>query len=158
MSDRSRPARGWTESPVERAVLRDPPSPRTELANPHTVYRLYTEDGELIYVGLTNDPARRIGEHANMKAWWRHAAFVALDHYPTRGAAYLREKRLIQEHTPRGNTAHVRPAEADGPPCSNCGQAPIDVQVRGLCNTCNRYLLRNGEHRPEELYALRTRP
>ena len=34
------------------------------------LYRLYDDDGELLYVGITDSPGTRMAQHKAQKAWW----------------------------------------------------------------------------------------
>lgn len=34
------------------------------------VYRLYDSGGELLYVGITNNPVRRFSQHQSEQPWW----------------------------------------------------------------------------------------
>jgi predicted GIY-YIG superfamily endonuclease len=47
------------------------------------VYRLYGADDQLLYIGHTNNPARRFGDH------------VRGAYYPTRGARFARQQVTV---------------------------------------------------------------
>ncbi len=77
------------------------------------VYRCYSTDGTLLYVGVSGDALRRFSEHGETKAWFPEVASIALEHYPTREAAKAREKGLIHALTPRYNVHDNLPARAE---------------------------------------------
>jgi predicted GIY-YIG superfamily endonuclease len=64
------------------------------------VYRLSDEDGELLYVGLTNNPERRFAQHAKEKHWWPQVANVETIFYPSRIEAEVAEDWAIFEEKP----------------------------------------------------------
>jgi hypothetical protein len=78
------------------------------------VYRVFAEDGALIYVGKAKNLRRRIGQYRNAKRRKKHlkmrsivkdAARIEFEVCPTELDACLLEARLIQDHRPRWNTA-----------------------------------------------------
>lgn len=81
----------------------------------HHVYRLYDEDGRLIYIGATSNLPARIAEHARTKTWpgchpvltigERMETWVATQ-YPTRAEAFAAERAAIRAEQPELNTWH----------------------------------------------------
>jgi len=69
----------------------------------HALYRFYTDQGQLLYVGITNDPARRIDQHGERKAWWQQVAGMTIEWYPTRSAVLAAERRAVQVENPKHN-------------------------------------------------------
>lgn len=75
------------------------------------VYRLYDEDGELLYIGSSYDPARRCKEHQE-KGWWPQVAQRTVVWHKSREAAYEKEAKAIKAERPRHNQAST-PEYAD---------------------------------------------
>jgi predicted GIY-YIG superfamily endonuclease len=70
------------------------------------VYRLFDNEGRLIYVGCTHDPEARIAMHRN-KAWWApQIDRIKIKVFPNRQAAIEAEAKAIQEENPRWNINH----------------------------------------------------
>jgi predicted GIY-YIG superfamily endonuclease len=74
----------------------------------HSLYRHFDKEGRLLYVGRTNDYARRTGEHAKSKPWWKDVASSTVEHYPTFKALSEAEKRAIETEYPVENDHHNR--------------------------------------------------
>lgn len=70
------------------------------------LYRFYNDSGQLLYVGITNDPARRLGEHADSKSWWPTVRGITIDWYDTRAMVTAAEKRAIRVENPLYNVQH----------------------------------------------------
>lgn len=73
----------------------------------HALYRFFDAGGDLLYVGVTNDPGRRWGRHANDKPWWHEVDRIEIERYPDRESVLAAERKAIQEEHPRYNVAHV---------------------------------------------------
>ncbi len=78
------------------------------------VYRIYSEAGELVYVGKAKNLRRRLGQYRNAKRRKKHfkmrqivadASRIEYDPCASDLDACLLEARLIQDHRPRWNTA-----------------------------------------------------
>ena len=54
-----------------------------------TLYRIYDDDSELLYIGIAGNLGRRLEQHADEKPWWPGASVVAIEHYSTRAEACL---------------------------------------------------------------------
>lgn len=73
----------------------------------HTaVYRLYAEDGTLLYVGQSNAPLERYLEHRDTKPWWPQVHSHSIEWWPTLERAREREERAIRDEWPLHNIAH----------------------------------------------------
>ena len=73
----------------------------------HALYRFFDAGGDLLYVGITNDPGRRWGRHASDKPWWHEVDRIEIERYPDRTSVLAAERKAIQEEHPRYNVAHV---------------------------------------------------
>ena len=67
------------------------------------VYRLYSTDGALLYVGVGVDPRNRVTEHIRRKPWGGEIADVVIDWYQYIEVAHLAERRAIRDEKPLHN-------------------------------------------------------
>lgn len=70
-----------------------------------TVYRHFDKRGVLLYVGISNDPKRRLAEHKN-KRWFRLIHKVTEKQFKTRGLALKEEERAIKSEDPIYNKVY----------------------------------------------------
>lgn len=73
------------------------------MATPHYVYRMYDEDGRLLYVGISKTLATRLTQHHRDKPWADEIASVTGKRYATRDAARAAEIDAIHKENPRYN-------------------------------------------------------
>lgn len=79
-----------------------------------TVYRAYSADDELLYVGATTQPGQRLAAHGRSKDWWREVATIKLAHFPSPALAQAAEREAIQNENPRYNLSRPgRPVDAE---------------------------------------------
>lgn len=65
------------------------------------VYRAYDADDSLVYVGITDDPDRRLNrEHRKYSYWYERAAYFDVRVFPDRVQALLMEARAIERERP----------------------------------------------------------
>jgi energy-coupling factor transporter ATP-binding protein EcfA2 len=76
-----------------------------EVVGQHALYRWFDTDGKLLYVGITNDMARRTTEHQD-KPWWPEVASSQVEWFPSRKAVLAAEKAAIEAEHPLHNTIH----------------------------------------------------
>lgn len=82
---------------------------------PHALYRAYDADGNLLYIGTTRDPGRRVQSHAGYSLnWITRAARLDLEWYPDIASAREAEGRAIAAENPPHNT--------DGTPRGQAGK------------------------------------
>ncbi|MEV8523176.1 GIY-YIG nuclease family protein [Streptomyces sp. NPDC052000] len=74
------------------------------------LYRLRNADGELLYVGISEKPPKRWGQHAADKEWWPEVAGLSLEWFDSRTEALAMEARAIQAEKPRHNVLHNQPS------------------------------------------------
>lgn len=109
-------------------------------SGPTTVYRLFSCDGALLYVGIAGNPGRRFEQHAEDKPWWSAVATIRLEHYDTREEARGAELRAISAELPAHNKAGVDPnrhavrlwpgtAARFADCCERCRDTAADAQV-----------------------------
>lgn len=77
-------------------------------AEMHALYRMYDERGRVLYIGITGDLGKRLGDHA-VKRWFPLVEQIKLEWLPTRAAALLAERRAISAEHPRYNHAGLTP-------------------------------------------------
>jgi predicted GIY-YIG superfamily endonuclease len=69
------------------------------------LYRLYDADDELLYIGITDDPAGRMRGHAGDKDWWPEVARKTAVWYQYRAQAETAETIAIGLEQPKHNKA-----------------------------------------------------
>lgn len=72
----------------------------------HALYRFFSADGVLLYIGITADIPTRFRDHKAGKPWWLEIAHVAIEHFPDRASVLAAEKRAIIAEKPRWNVQH----------------------------------------------------
>lgn len=76
-------------------------------AGHHTLYRFFSEDGDLLYVGISLHMINRLASHRSGKRWWATVRNITLDHHPNYESARLAEKIAIRDEAPRYNLADL---------------------------------------------------
>lgn len=69
----------------------------------HYVYRLWDENGELLYVGISKTLVNRLTQHDESQPWASEVATVTAKRYPNRDKARAAEIEAIQTENPRYN-------------------------------------------------------
>jgi predicted GIY-YIG superfamily endonuclease len=77
---------------------------------PTTLYRLFSNDRALLYIGIAGNPGRRFEQHAGDKLWWGEVATLTLEHFTDRATALVAERRAIETERPLHNVVHNRGA------------------------------------------------
>lgn len=110
----------------------------------HILYRVFDATEALLYVGITNDLARRFADHAQEQPWWLDVADCRTEFFPDRVALEAAEMLAIQIEHPRHNVQHtprdrsVRPRLAcvlDGGPPADDGRGHTQVEPVILIET-----------------------
>lgn len=73
---------------------------------PHALYRLFDETGQLLYVGISADPGKRMLQHRSDKVWWEQSATIHVQPMPDRQTALAAEKEAIKNERPLYNKIH----------------------------------------------------
>lgn len=86
---------------------------RDDPYGPHSVavYRQFNEVGALLYVGISDHPKRRFGQHSRDKAWWQQVTHWRVKWFPDRASAEQEEARAIREEVPAYNVLGVPDGE-----------------------------------------------
>lgn len=84
------------------------------LANvPHFVYRLYDQDGALLYVGATSSIGSRLTQHGS-KDWWSEVRGIEVEHYANMREALDAEREVIEATQPKHNGTYTDKYDAGG--------------------------------------------
>lgn len=71
------------------------------------LYRHFDKAGTLLYVGISLHAVKRLSEHDGSSPWYKDISHVTIEHFPSRQAAEIAEKKAIKKEKPRHNIAHV---------------------------------------------------
>lgn len=71
-----------------------------------TLYRFYNRGGELLYVGVAENPFKRWQQHSKDKAWFGEVSRFETDWFPTRESVLAAERRAIKIESPKYNIIH----------------------------------------------------
>lgn len=99
---------------------------KTTAEKPHALYRFFDPEGVLLYVGITNNPARRFAQHGAARDWWYEVDTIRMERFPDRESVLLAEREAIQAERPRYNVVHANGAAPEQPSPT---QAPSDYPV-----------------------------
>ena len=69
----------------------------------HTVYRMYDQEGRLIYVGCTYDLEQRLNTHRRAMWWYYQSVRIVTETHPNRTEARKAETRIRDTEAPRWN-------------------------------------------------------
>jgi hypothetical protein len=72
----------------------------------HILYRTYDHDGQLLYVGITNNPMGRFRSHEVTKDWWPNVAEIKLATFESRDDLVAAEREAILTEKPLHNVVH----------------------------------------------------
>jgi excinuclease UvrABC nuclease subunit len=73
----------------------------------YVVYRVYSADRRLLYIGMTFNLPRRIDDHGRGTWWWHAVDTIKLEHYNSRAAALRAEEAAIKRSGPLYNVMHA---------------------------------------------------
>lgn len=150
--------RRWLLGTILPSYGRAPKRPQDNA--PTSVYRYYDSLGILLYIGITRTGVVRNVQHNRAAEWWPLVARQEVEHLPSRVAASLREKSLIQQYRPPFNVQHnpdhdvVRAAYLDLATAADPMERLRDtlrrlnrtLPVTGFSIGTDRYLRTNPEH------------
>ena len=92
--------------------------------DPMALYRLYAQDGTLLYIGITHSLRNRFASHAQDKPWWSQVAKKTVTWHGSREEVLAAEASAIQAEDPVHNI--IRP-ETDQ---QRCGEGRADRHKR----------------------------
>lgn len=112
--------------PKRRSLMAEP--------NPETaIYRFYSSEGQLLYVGISDNPGHRFTQHEKTKTWWKEVSGISIEWAGTRQAALAIERRAIRVESPVYNIARHTPKPPKEEPQS-CGHCYTCMRESGPCN------------------------
>jgi predicted GIY-YIG superfamily endonuclease len=79
--------------------------------DPQTLYQAWKGHWpfrQWLYVGITNSPSRRFGEHRRRSEWMLEAGTIRLARFPDRESVMEAERRMIRAKRPHYNVQHNR--------------------------------------------------
>lgn len=82
--------------------------PDSSHPNGHCVYWFKNRDGRCLYIGITANLGRRIGEHSK-RYWFTETADIGVDWVPDKSTAIDLERLLIEDWRPVHNVMHNQP-------------------------------------------------
>lgn len=74
------------------------------------LYRHWNEAGRLLYVGISSNHFRRVGEHEALSHWFGEVSNITIEHFADRDEAVEAERSAILAERPIFNIAHNREA------------------------------------------------
>jgi predicted GIY-YIG superfamily endonuclease len=87
----------------------------------HVLYRMFNRDGDLLYVGLTNNPKNRFKTHSKTQEWWREVATISVQTFDSRNQLAAAESQAIKDEKPLYNVAlNAAPLVVDTSRCPRC--------------------------------------
>ncbi|EGE40801.1 hypothetical protein GTY83_07100 [Streptomyces sp. SID4928] len=76
-------------------------------ADASAVYRVYNDQHDLIYVGMSYEPDARVRVQRREKPWGHEIAYYEADWHPDRAACQRAERALIESRQPRYNVTYT---------------------------------------------------
>jgi hypothetical protein len=73
----------------------------------HYLYRAFSAEDVLLYVGITSNVRLRVGQHAASKLWWPEVSEVRVEPFPDKATARAAERAAITADQPRYNLVHT---------------------------------------------------
>jgi predicted GIY-YIG superfamily endonuclease len=104
----------------------------TDTESTHALYRFYSDTGQLLYIGITNNPGHRFSQHQTSKPWWHEVAGISVERYNTRAAALAAERRAISVERPKYNKQ--RPSIRRQP----VDRRPVGRRLVWVCQECRQ--------------------
>lgn len=99
----------------------------------HALYRFFDASGDLLYIGITLNPAGRWKQHREDKPWWEEVADITIETYPDRPSVLEAERKAIITERPRYNKTHNTDRPVGRPTetviiwaCFECGEDVVD--------------------------------
>lgn len=92
------------DSVLEDGIARSDPNKRNKA---HVVYRVFSCNEKLLYVGLSWSAAARLSQHKHNSLWFTEAKTITLEWFTTYAKAKLAETQAIKTENPMYNKAEV---------------------------------------------------
>lgn len=104
------------------------------------LYRFFGTDGELLYIGITNDPGARWRAHSGDKPWWTEVAHTTIEHFASRKEVEAAEVIAIKAEHPKYNVEH------NGSRSGRQKWAPPNEEVAALIDEIVENYVRSQQH------------
>ena len=112
-------------------------SARRRLANEFIVYRMFDDNGSLLYIGMTSHSGRRFNDHSG-KSWFSLVAVITLERHPGAARAAGAERLAILAEKPVFNVRGLEPSRPKSPQRQFKRTFPLDsVAVSDVLNIFN---------------------
>lgn len=72
----------------------------------HILYRFFSVDGSLLYIGITNSLWTRCRNHEQTQPWWKEVTLATMEHYESRIELSTAEAEAIKKESPRYNITY----------------------------------------------------
>lgn len=86
-----------------------------EPTEPTALYRLYDGEYDLLYIGISRDPAKRFKAHAHMQNWWHCVKYFDFTWYDSYPEARRAENRAHASERPPYNGLHWTGIKSEHP-------------------------------------------
>lgn len=83
----------------------------------NSIYKHYNTNGELLYVGASQNPFARLKSHELCSSWAADISLVYIERFDSLDDALSAEKQAIQSEGPKFNTAHTKFRKRKKPKC-----------------------------------------
>lgn len=103
-----------------------------------TLYRVYDQAGQLLYVGISKNALKRFGEHSMSQPWWGDGTTVKMQHYPTRAEALAAEEAAIKSERPAHNKTFNRESRETSRETAKRRGIPTNKWLRWTCDNCGQ--------------------
>lgn len=117
------------------------------MTEPCSLYRLFDRHDNLLYIGISSDPARRLREHKERTAWAWLVKRTEVEEYENREGAHAAERSAIRAERPEHNQTRFIKGDGDWRGIDDpderlaARQALVDSGMAKL----NRFTWRNGK-------------
>lgn len=92
------------------------------------LYRLFSANHHLLYVGIGKSALVRLGSHLTDQPWADEIAHASVERFETRGEAEAAEKAAIKQELPRYNIVHAVRAVVEKPqPSPTPAPEPVEL-------------------------------
>lgn len=95
------------------------------------LYRLYSKEGRLIYIGISNAWHHRMQEHRRSQPWWDEVEHVFTISFPDRRSALVAEEAAIKSERPAYNIVHTSSSEWWSAPNWTCDACACPAHLMG---------------------------
>lgn len=76
------------------------------MTKPCAVYRVYSKDGRLLYIGASPSPLNRAKLHSDYKHWATEIDTIKCEWFATKAEAFAAEAEMIRSECPEWNVKH----------------------------------------------------